>query len=201
MEALDNYIFVAAADCTGHGVPGAMVSVVCSNALTKGVLEEKIINTDEILNKVREIIIEKLTSEENIRDGMDICLVRLTKDSNEIQYSGANRPLYVVQDGVLTEFKPDKQPIGRYEEIQSFTKQDIILQKNSMLYLTTDGYADQFGGEKGKKIGTKAFKEILVKISEVSETEKQRVEMIKYFQQWKGDEEQMDDVTVIGIRV
>jgi serine phosphatase RsbU (regulator of sigma subunit) len=201
MEVSDKYVYVAAADCTGHGVPGAMVSVVCSNALTKAVLEEKITNTDEILNRVREIVIEKLTSEENIRDGMDICLVRLTKGNKEIQYSGANRPLYMVQDGVLTEYKPDKQPIGRYEEIKSFSKQDIVLQKSSMLYLTTDGYADQFGGEKGKKIGTKAFKELLVKISGISETEKQREEMITYFRQWKGSEEQMDDVTVLGIKI
>jgi serine phosphatase RsbU (regulator of sigma subunit) len=255
MEVLDNYIYVAAADCTGHGVPGAMVSVVCSHALTKAVLEEKITNTDEILNRVREIVIEKLTSEENIRDGMDICLIRLTKGTKEVQYSGANRPLYIespvaeyetgdsgtagteaTDEGggfdslrytttaedqkvaeyetgdsetagteatgmQLTELKPDKQPVGRYEAMKPFSRQEIVLQKNSILYLTTDGYADQFGGEKGKKIGTKVFKELLKENSRIGNSEKRREHLLSYFQRWKGDEEQMDDVTIIQIRI
>jgi hypothetical protein len=197
---------------------------------------------------------EKLTSEENIRDGMDICLVRLKKGTKEIQYSGANRPLYMVSpvaeyvtgdsgtegteatvegsgfdslhysttadaqkvaeyvtgdsgtEGIeatgmqLTELKPDKQPVGRYEAMKPFSGQEIVLQKNSILYLTTDGYADQFGGEKGKKIGTKSFKELLVRISDLPENEKQKDELVSYFQKWKGKEEQMDDVTVVGIK-
>ncbi|MCX8080892.1 MAG: tetratricopeptide repeat protein, partial [Bacteroidia bacterium] len=104
MEYANNCVYVAAADCTGHGVPGAMVSVVCSNALTKAVLEEKLTQSDQILNRTRELVIEKLTSEDNIRDGMDICLVRIEKGKNIIQFSGANRPLYLVnQDKSLTE--------------------------------------------------------------------------------------------------
>ncbi len=204
LEYRDNNIYVSAADCTGHGVSGAMVSVVCSNALSKAVLEEKIIETDEILNRVREIVIEKLTSDENIRDGMDICLIRLSKDKKSLQYSGANRPLYVVylvtksvpdksfQAGnevkdngydldslhhstiaELTEFKPDKQPIGRYEEMKPFSKQEIILQKSTMLYLTTDGYADQLGGLKGKKIGSKRLKELLIENAKIHEPDHQ----------------------------
>jgi tetratricopeptide (TPR) repeat protein len=200
LEETEDYIFVAAADCTGHGVPGAMVSVVCSNALTKAVMEEKLTETDQILNKTRELVIEKLTSEDNIRDGMDICLIRINKERKQIQYSGANRPLYVIKDGNIEEYKPDKQPIGRYEESKPFTKQEINLTAGTTLYLTTDGYADQFGGNKGKKIGNKAFKEKLLLLSEMN-MEEQKQELQNFFTSWKGNEEQMDDVTVVGIRV
>jgi serine phosphatase RsbU (regulator of sigma subunit) len=201
MEVAVNYIYVAAADCTGHGIPGAMVSVVCANALTKAVLEEKLTETDQILNKTRELVIEKLTSEDNIRDGMDICLIRMDKHTNQIQYSGANRPLYVIKDGTLEEYKPDKQPIGRYDDMNPFSKQEFLLQKGNMLFLTTDGYADQFGGEKGKKIGTRAFKDLMVKISALPNCDEQKNELANYFHKWKGREEQMDDVTVIGIKL
>ncbi|MCX8080891.1 MAG: tetratricopeptide repeat protein [Bacteroidia bacterium] len=201
MEFANKYIYVAAADCTGHGVPGAMVSVVCSNALTKAVLEEKLTETDQILNRTRELVIEKLTSEDNIRDGMDICLVRLEKGKNIIQFSGANRPLYMVnQDKSLTEIKPNKQPIGRYEESKPFTKQEIELNANTWLYLTTDGFADQFGGEKGKKIGTKQFKELLCNNASSNDAEGEKEKLSSFFKEWKGNEEQMDDVTVIGIK-
>jgi serine phosphatase RsbU (regulator of sigma subunit) len=200
MEVLDNYIYVAAADCTGHGVSGAMVSVVCANALTKAVLEEKLTDTDKILNKTRELVIEKLTSEENIRDGMDICLIRINRQKNQIQYSGANRPLYVVIDGNLQEYKPDKQPIGRFEESKPFTKQEIKLTSGTALYLTTDGYADQFGGDKGKKIGTKLLKELLKENSRIGNSEEMHEHLLRYFHRWKGSEEQLDDVTIIQIR-
>jgi tetratricopeptide (TPR) repeat protein len=201
MEVAVNYIYVAAADCTGHGVPGAMVSVVCANALTKAVLEEKLTETDQILYKTRELVIEKLTSEDNIRDGMDICLIRINRQKNQIQYSGANRPLYVIKDGTLEEYKPDKQPIGRYDEMTPFSKQEVLLQKGNWVYLTTDGYTDQFGGEKGKKIGTRAFKDLMVKISALPNCDEQKNELANYFKRWKGSEEQMDDVTVVGLKI
>ncbi|MCX8079926.1 MAG: tetratricopeptide repeat protein [Bacteroidia bacterium] len=201
MEYANNFVYVAAADCTGHGVPGAMVSVVCSNALTKAVLEEKLTETDQILNRTRELVIEKLTNEDNIRDGMDICLVRIEKNRSFIQFSGANRPLYLVnKDKSLTEIKPDKQPIGRYEESKPFTKQEIKLNENTWFYLTTDGYADQFGGQKGKKIGTKQFKELLCDIAGINDFEQQKEKLSSFFKEWKGNEEQMDDITIIGIK-
>ncbi|MFN4233434.1 MAG: tetratricopeptide repeat protein [Bacteroidia bacterium] len=202
LEETDKYIFVAAADCTGHGVPGAMVSVVCSNALTRAVLEEKLTETNQILDRVREIVIEKLSgSDENIRDGMDVCLVRINKQNRkQIQYSGANRPLYIVENNTLNEIKPDKQPIGKYEETKPFTAQLIELNENTCLYLTTDGYADQFGGEKGKKIGTKPFKEMLSQTIALTLEEKGK-ELKAFFEQWKGHTEQMDDVTLLGIKI
>ncbi|GIV27853.1 MAG: hypothetical protein KatS3mg027_1667 [Bacteroidia bacterium] len=202
LEETDQYIFVAAADCTGHGVPGAMVSVVCSNALTRAVLEEKLTETNQILDKVREIVIEKLSgSDENIRDGMDVCLIRINKQNRkQIQYSGANRPLYIAENNILIEIKPDKQPIGKYEEAMPFTAQQIELKENTTLYLTTDGYADQFGGEKGKKIGTKQFKELLSSL--VNKTmEEQKKTLETFYVQWRGEGYQTDDVTLIGIKI
>ncbi|MCX8079775.1 MAG: tetratricopeptide repeat protein [Bacteroidia bacterium] len=200
MEYANNYVYVAVADCTGHGVPGAMVSVVCSNALTKAVLEEKLTETDQILNRTRELVIEKLTSEDNIRDGMDVGLVRIEKNRNTIQFSGANRPLYLINhDKSLTEIKPDKQPIGRYEDSKPFSKQDIIINKGIRVYLTTDGYADQFGGKKGKKIGTKQFKDMLCSTISEYAPNLQKEKLLSYFLQWKGIKEQTDDITIIGI--
>jgi serine phosphatase RsbU (regulator of sigma subunit) len=198
----DDYIFVAAADCTGHGVPGAMVSVTCSHALNITVLEEKITNTNEILNRTREIVIKQLQSQQQgqLQDGMDICLVRINKSNRlQIQYSGANRPLVVINNGELKEYVPDKQPIGYYEGATPFNAQDIEIGEGSYLYLFTDGYADQFGGEKNKKLGTKRWKEMLLELAK-KPTEEQFEYLRDFFQKWKGDNFQTDDVTVIGIR-
>jgi serine phosphatase RsbU (regulator of sigma subunit) len=199
----DNYIFVASADCTGHGVPGAMVSVTCSNALNKSVLEEKLINTNEILNRTREIVIKQLQSQQQgqLQDGMDICLVRINKKNRlQIQYSGANRPLVVVKEGNLEEYKPDKQPIGYYEHAKPFSAQEIELAKDACLYLFSDGYADQFGGDKNKKLGNKKWKEMLAEIS--GKDMKEQEEFLKnYFDKWKASYHQTDDVTVIGIKI
>ncbi len=198
MEQSGNYTFVAAADCTGHGVPGAMVSVVCSNALTRAILEEKITQTNLILNRVREIVIEKLTGQDAIRDGMDICLIRIEKGNNTIQYSGANRPLWYVENNTLIETKGDKQPIGKYEEAKPFTLHNIPLSNNSTLYLSTDGYADQFGGERGKKISVKTLKEKLLQVANKN-IQEQYNELLGFYTNWKGTIEQIDDVTVVGI--
>jgi serine phosphatase RsbU (regulator of sigma subunit) len=203
LEENENYIYVAAADCTGHGVPGAMVSVVCSSALTKAVLEDKLINTNEILDRVREIVVEKLSSnEEHLRDGMDVCLVRINKSNRkEIQYSGSNRPLYIIKaNGVLEELSPDKQPIGWMEETRPFKGENKVLEQGDMLYLTTDGFADQFGGPKQKKLKTKGMIELFVNVHSLPLNE-QKVKIHTYYSEWKGSGYQTDDVCVIGIKV
>jgi serine phosphatase RsbU (regulator of sigma subunit) len=203
LEENENYIYVAAADCTGHGVPGAMVSVVCSSALTKAVLEDKLTNTNEILDRVREIVIEKMSSNEgHLRDGMDVCLVRINKNNRkEIQYSGANRPLYIVKaNGVLEELSPDKQPIGWMEETHPFNAENKVLEQGDMLYLTTDGLADQFGGPKQKKLKTKGMIELFVNVHTLPLTE-QKEKIHTYYSAWKGSGDQTDDVCVIGIKV
>jgi serine phosphatase RsbU (regulator of sigma subunit) len=203
LEENENYIYVAAADCTGHGVPGAMVSVVCSSALTKAVLEDKLINTNEILDRVREIVIEKMSSNEgHLRDGMDVCLVRINKSNRkEIQYSGANRSLYIIKaNGVLVELSPDKQPIGWMEETSPFKAENKVLEQGDILYLTTDGFADQFGGPKQKKLKTKGMLELFINVHPLTLSEqKEKIQL--YYSDWKGSGDQTDDVCVIGIRM
>jgi tetratricopeptide (TPR) repeat protein len=202
LEENENYIYVAAADCTGHGVPGAMVSVVCSSALTKAVLEDKLTNTNEILDRVREIVIEKMSSNEGqLRDGMDICLVRINKNNRkEIQYSGANRPLYIIKaNGELEELNPDKQPIGWMEETHPFKAENKVIDQGDMLYLTTDGFADQFGGPKQKKLKTKGMLELFINVHSLSLSE-QKEKIHTYYSAWKGSGDQTDDVCVIGIK-
>jgi serine phosphatase RsbU (regulator of sigma subunit) len=203
LEENENYIYIAAADCTGHGVPGAMVSVVCSSALTKAVLEDKLTNTNEILDRVREIVVEKMSSNEgHLRDGMDVCLVRINKNNRkEIQYSGANRPLYIIKsNGEIEELSPDKQPIGWMEETHPFKAENKVLEQGDMLYLTTDGFADQFGGPKQKKLKTKGMLELFVNVHALPLTE-QKEKIHTYYSAWKGSGDQTDDVCVIGIKV
>ncbi len=202
IEENDNYVYVADADCTGHGVPGAMVSVICSTALTKSVTEDKLTDTDKILNRTREIVLEKLSkNEENIQDGMDVCIIRIEKNNLfKIQYSGANRPLYLVNpQNKLIEIKPNKQPIGKFDNIQPFTKHELTLESNSMMYLVTDGFADQFGGEKNKKFSMATLKNLMIQLAPLD-----LLSQKKYFENsllsWKKDNEQTDDITLIGIK-
>lgn len=203
LEETDEYIFVAAADCTGHGVPGAMVSVICSNALTKAVLEENIYHTDQILNRTNELVIEKLSyASATIQDGMDICLIRLSKiNRNDLQYSGANRPLFIIKDkDEIVEIKPTKQPIGQYENAIPFIRHELTSKQGDCLFLFTDGITDQFGGDKGKKIGKRKFVDFLQSNTKVSMPD-QGILLTNYFQTWKKSVEQVDDVCVIGIRI
>ncbi|GIV30298.1 MAG: hypothetical protein KatS3mg028_1364 [Bacteroidia bacterium] len=202
LEETDDYIFVAAADCTGHGVPGAMVSVVCSNALTKSVLEERIFDTDKILNRTKEIVTEKLSaSEKHIQDGMDVALVRISKKNRQqIQFSGANRPLLIVGREGMREIKGDKQPVGLDDRSGMFTAKEMELKPGEEIFMYTDGYSDQFGGEKGKKMGNRRFKEILQEIYSLT-CQEQKAKISEYFTVWKQSGEQLDDVTVVGIKV
>lgn len=206
LEENDNFIFLAVADCTGHGVPGAMVSITCSNALTKTISEEHLQNTDEILNRVREIISLSFNKSENdvsvIQDGMDICLIRIDKkNSLHIQYSEANRPLWILNNqSKLIEYLPDKQPIGYYEKSSPFSAHNIVLNKHDKLYLFTDGYADQFGGIKQKKLGTKNFKNIIQNIG-LENIINQGNLLADILKKWQMDSFQVDDITIIGIEL
>jgi len=189
--------------CQGFYVCLFLNRVTCSNALNKVVLEEKIYSTNEILNTTREIVIHQLQSSEEgqLRDGMDICLIRINKQNPlQIQYSGANRPLIAIHEGKAHEYFSDKQPIGFHEKAHTFKAQDLEIASGSMLYLFTDGYADQFGGEKGRKLGSKKFLEMLISSSEKPLPE-QKEYFEKFFIEWKGSRHQMDDVTLIGIKV
>lgn len=152
MEVKGDKIFIAAADSTGHGVPGALVSVVCSNALNRAVNEFGILNTGKILDKTKELVLETFEkSGFDVKDGMDVSLVCINKHSMQIQWSGANNPLWYIGENGLTELKADKQPVGKSESTFPYTAHDIQDKKGEMYYLFTDGYADQFGGPRGKK--------------------------------------------------
>ncbi|MBS1646229.1 MAG: serine/threonine-protein phosphatase [Bacteroidetes bacterium] len=203
LEETAQYLYIAAADCTGHGVPGAMVSVVCSSALSKAVLEEKQTETHAILDATRRLVLEQLgKSEEKIRDGMDICLIRINKNNRKhIQYSGANRPLYISNaQGELQELKPDKQPIGEYENEKPFSQQELVLNENDTLYLLTDGYADQFGGDNNKKFSSKALKKLMTENAHKTIEEQNRIFTQAFFS-WRNNIEQTDDVTLLGIKI
>lgn len=201
LEKRGDYIFIAAADSTGHGVPGAMVSVVCSNALSRCVKEFGLSDTGAILDKARELVLDTFSkSESEIKDGMDISLCRIRIGTGELQWSGANNPLWHISNGVLQSIKPDKQPVGHTEAPTPFTTHTLSLPKDSMLYLFTDGFADQFGGKEGKKFKYRRLEESLLAMWSNPLAE-QRLELTAIFDNWKGPLEQVDDVCVIGIRI
>ncbi len=198
-ERKDDLSLIAAADCTGHGVPGAMVSVVCNNSLNRSVREYKLENPGQILDKTRELVIQEFEkSEGDVRDGMDIALC--TIKGLELHYAGAYNPLWIIRNGELVETKANKQPIGKYDHATTFSSHQIQLENNDTIYLFSDGYADQFGGAKGKKLKAKAFRELLLSIQDLSMSS-QKEYLDSFFEKWRGDLEQIDDVCVIGIRV
>ncbi len=199
MERREGRTLFAAADCTGHGVPGAMVSVVCNNALNRAVREYGLRIPGEILDKAREIVIQEFEkSDEEVKDGMDITLCSL--EGNKLLFAGANNPLWMIRNGVHTEMKADKQPIGKFDAPKPFTTHACELQKGDLLYLFSDGYADQFGGPKKKKFKYKAFQELL--LANCNKTmEEQKQVLDETIEQWKGELEQVDDICIIGLRV
>ncbi|HEX8515979.1 MAG TPA: tetratricopeptide repeat protein [Bacteroidia bacterium] len=200
LEASNGNIVFAAADCTGHGVPGAMVSVVCHNALNRSVREFRQDEPGKILDKTRDLVIETFEkSDQEVKDGMDISLCKLNQQTSELQWSGANNPLWIIRNNSLIEYKADKQPIGKFENARPFTTHSVPLEKNDMIYIFTDGYADQFGGEKGKKFKYKQLQELLLSIAHLEpETQKQMLEAA--LGNWKGNLEQVDDVCIFGVR-
>lgn len=206
MESVNDTIYFAAADCTGHGVPGAMVSVVCSNELSRALIEERIYDPGKLLDRTRELVIEHFgKGDEEIKDGMDIALVSLGQSENgerTLQYAGANNPLWIVRNGAeeVEEIKADKQPIGKYAAEKPFTTHSIKLQKGDSIYIFSDGYADQFGGDKGKKYKSSQLKKLLLSI--VNNPMDQQLEKLNStFEIWKKDLEQTDDVCIIGVRI
>ncbi len=207
-EQINDLTFFAAADCTGHGVPGAMVSVVCSNALNRAVKEFGITEPGKILDKVRELVVETFVrkdsygekSETDVKDGMDISICSFNKKTNQLKWSGANNPLWLIRNATLIEYKANKQAIGKVDAPMPFTTHAIDVQKNDSIYLFTDGFSDQFGGPKGKKFKYAQFKDALISIQIIA-TETQALELNKTIENWKGQLEQVDDILVIGIKL
>tara|TARA_B100000508_G_scaffold55003_3_gene42692 strand:- start:62396 stop:64585 length:2190 start_codon:yes stop_codon:yes gene_type:complete len=211
-------IYYAAADCTGHGVPGAMVSIVGANGLKRCIQEFELRDPGEILDKLNEIVEENFVqSEERIRDGMDIALCCLEYEDDQIKrliFSGAHNPVWIInkerenwpdeavkfKEGNGVEIKATKQAIGYTERTEKFVSQSFELESGDTLYTFSDGYADQFGGTKGKKMKTANFRRLLFDIQDLNISQ-QHQRINEYFEEWKNDYEQVDDVCVIGVRV
>ncbi len=192
-------ILFAAADCTGHGVPGAMVSVVCNNALNRSVREFGLHEPAKILDKTREIVVNEFQkSDKDVKDGMDIALCHLSGKS--LQFAGAHNPLWIIRSGEIIEIKADKQPIGSFDKASPFTPHSINLKSGDLVYIFSDGYVDQFGGDRGKKLKAKNMRTIFQKAAQL-EVEEQSQFLETEFLKWKADYEQIDDVCVIGTKI
>ncbi len=193
---------IAAVDCTGHGVPGAMVSVVGANGLNRCVKEFSLKKTNSIMDKLTDLIIETFeTSDHEVKDGMDMALCSIDLKARKLEYSGANNPLWIVRKGAteIEEIKADKQPIGKHDYRKHFTDHHVTLHHGDCIYIFTDGYADQFGGPKGKKFKSSALKKLLVSINDKHMDEQMKI-LNDNIENWRGDIEQVDDVCVIGVR-
>ncbi|OFY83022.1 MAG: hypothetical protein A3F72_18660 [Bacteroidetes bacterium RIFCSPLOWO2_12_FULL_35_15] len=199
-----SHTIVAAADCTGHGVPGAFMSLLGYNALEHAIKENKKTVPSDILDTINTIISGTLNQEKKdttVMDGMDIALCSFDKESNQLNYAGANNPLWMFSDNQLKEFDADKTPIGAYSGIENkFTTHKIPLKKGDCFYIFSDGYADQFGGKLGKKFKYKQLKELL-HAAQGKLMSEQKVILENAIDQWRGNLEQVDDILIIGIRV
>jgi serine phosphatase RsbU (regulator of sigma subunit) len=197
-----NSIFVAAADCTGHGVPAAFMSILGLTFLNELVNTADTLNANEVLTQLRDHVIKTLhQTQENssTRDGMEMALLLLDLEYNKLQFSGANRPLYLIRDKQLHELRGDRMPLGIHDEEHPFTNQEIEIKKNDTVYLFSDGYVDQIGGPERKTFKTKNFKELLLNNSHLPMNEQK--EMLEAnLEEWKLDNQQIDDILVIGIR-
>lgn len=201
MERRSNKVLFAAADCTGHGVPGAMVSVMCHNALNRTVREFGLEKASDILNKTRDLVIEEFSkSESQMRDGMDISLCVFDVESKMLSWSGANNPLWIMRDGKLLEYKGDKMPVGNYIHQHPFTNHQIQLQDKDFLYVFTDGIQDQFGGPKNKKFKIAQLRELLMEIH-LLPVDEQHQEILSRIESWRGNNEQVDDICLIGVSI
>lgn len=202
MNQNDNQVLIAAIDCTGHGVPGAMVSVVGANGLNRCVKEFNLSQPAEILDQLTELVKETFESgEDTVKDGMDgaLCLIDLEKRT--VEYAGANNPLWIIKEasGELIEIKANKQPIGEFEFKKPFTNHTLELEKGDTIYIFSDGYVDQFGGPRGKKFKYKTLKQLLVANRNLN-LDDQKSLLDQTFEDWRQDLEQLDDVCVIGVR-
>ncbi|MFC2151120.1 tetratricopeptide repeat protein [Bacteroidota bacterium] len=199
-----NKSIIVAADCTGHGVPGAFMSIIGINFLNEIVYDEDIIKPSEILNELRKKIIKTLVHANRIeesKDGMDMSLVVIDYETMTLEYAGAYNHLFCIRDHMLNVIKADRMPVGISEKsISPFTNHTIEIQKGDLFYLFTDGFADQFGGPQHKKFRIGNLRELLLDIHEKEMTEQKRV-LFETFINWKNKQQQVDDVLVIGIKI
>lgn len=201
MKEIDGFIFMAVADCTGHGVPGAMVSMTCSGALTRSVIEFGLRQPASILDKCREIIMESFDGGDiEVFDGMDICLCRFDKTLRQAEYAGAHNPLLIYRNGEIKMINADRQPVARYVKAQPFTNHEVKLLKGDQLFFYTDGYIDQFGGEKGKKFMLRNFHKVILANARLPLKEQGGI-LLDTLRKWQGDFDQIDDICIIGVKI
>lgn len=201
MEQINDLVLFAACDCTGHGVPGAMVSVVCHNALNRAVREFGLTQPAAILDKTAEIVLENFSkSEDEIHDGMDISICALNTKTRLLEWAGANNPIWLISNGILIETKADKQCIGHNDNIKPFTNHKFKMESDTSIYLFSDGFADQFGGQPERKLTKNRFKELLLSIQQLT-IQQQALELDKFITNYKKEIEQTDDILVIGVKV
>lgn len=197
--------FITAADCTGHGVPGAFMSMLGMTFLNEAVIDSRLEHPEEILEFMRDKIIDALnqkseTGHFSTYDGMDMALMVIDHNSYQMEFAGAQNSLYMLRDGDLQVVRPNKVPVGIYKMHETFTRHDFQLQPGDKLYIFSDGFPDQFGGEKGKKFRYKAFRRLIQDIHGKPFAEQHRL-IANTFDEWKGPHEQVDDVLVLGIEV
>ncbi len=208
---LPDRVLLACADCTGHGIPGAFMSLIGISLLNEISHSKNIVEPSKILDELRRVIIRALNPEQldsGGKDGMDIVLISIFKTTNngdvKIHFSGANNSLYLIDNqnnnASLLEFKGDKQPVGFYSKMTPFTQHEITVKKGDIIYLGTDGFADQFGGERGKKFMSRQLKNKLISINHLALHEQLTI-LENVFNEWKAELEQVDDITIMGIQL
>lgn len=195
----------AAVDCTGHGVPGGFMSIVANNLLQQAIRQNGLTKPSEILDYASAGITHTLHQtydESTVKDGMDIAMCCWDENENTIEYAGAYNPLYLFRDGELTQIKGDRFPAGTFigEQAKKFTNHKLDAKSGDMLYVFSDGYADQFGGPKGKKFMMRRFRELLTDIHK-KPVDEQHDLLLAHYKNWKGNLEQIDDIIVMGIRI
>jgi serine phosphatase RsbU (regulator of sigma subunit) len=201
METNENTIYFAACDCTGHGVPGALVSMVCHNALNRAVREFHISQPSDILNKVNELVIDNFEKgESQLRDGMDTSLCAFNSKTKILEWAGANNPLWLIKEGEFIETKADKQSIGNIEDSHPFTNHSFELKSGDSIYIFSDGYADQFGANGDKKITKKRFSELVLSLQGLSMQE-QGTAFDNFINDHKKNTPQTDDILVMGVQI
>jgi serine phosphatase RsbU (regulator of sigma subunit) len=191
------------ADSTGHGVPGAIMSILNISSIESAV-KDKLTKPADVFNETRKLIIERLKkdgSPEGGKDGMDASLISINANKTKMAYVAAQNPIWVIRNGELTEIKPEKMPVGKHEnDTTLFEGGEYDLQKGDLIYTLTDGFQDQFGGPKGKKFMVKKMREYILSISHIS-LDEQHQKITEVFANWKGSLDQVDDVCVIGMRI
>lgn len=204
IEKKDDLVYFAAVDCTGHGVPGAFMSLVGHNVLKDIIKNTTVTKPSEILDALRDGVISTLTVDESgkqAKDGMDMTLCAINYKTMELQYAAAFNPLVIIRNGELVIYQANKFPIGAFiGEKTNFDNHTISLQKGDQIFIFSDGYADQFGGPNGKKFMVGNFRKLLTRISQL-ESPAQKEELNKILVNWQGEQEQVDDVLVIGVKV